>query len=106
MQVESIFHAPTGFLAGDDVAEVGDGENVFLNSAAFGFGEAFDSIRGEDQIEIEGPVFELDEVLAPDDFGLGVVVENEASSSRALTMSCPFSTDLAGKTSTSWVVPG
>ena len=60
-----------------------------MNSAAFGFGEAFDSIRGEDQIEIEGPVFELDEVLAPDDFGLGVVVENEAQFEQGLDHALP-----------------
>jgi hypothetical protein len=78
MQVQLVLHPATGFFAGDDVAQVRHGEDVFMHGSRFCLGEALDAVGGEDEIEIEGAVLELDEVLASDDFRLGVVVENEA----------------------------
>ena len=84
VQVQAVLHAPTGFLAGDDVAEIGDGEDVFLHGSGFGFGEAFDAIGCEDQIEVEGAVFELREIFAPDDLGLGVVTKEESDGEQGM----------------------
>ena len=74
VEVQPVFHAAAGFFAGDDVAKVGDGEDVFVIGAGFGFGEAFDAIGGKDEIEIKGAIFELHESLATDDLELDVVV--------------------------------
>lgn len=78
MEIELILHATAGPFAGDDVAQVDDGEDVLLHGSGLGFGEALNAIVGEDEVEIEGTIGELNEVFAPDDFGLGVVIELEA----------------------------
>ena len=80
MQIESVLHSSARLLAGDDVAKIGDGEDVLLHGTRFSLGKAFNAVWSEDEVEVEGAVFELDEVLTSNDFGLGVVVESKAQS--------------------------
>src|SRR5207244_438503 len=49
-------------LARDDVVEVAHGETFDVDVAPPGVLEALDAVRGEDQVEVEGAVLELDEV--------------------------------------------
>ena len=80
MQIQAILHAAAGFLAGDDVAQIGYGKDVLLNGSRLRLVEALDAVGGEDEIEVEGAVLELDEVFPTDDLGLRVFVEAEAES--------------------------
>lgn len=77
MQIQTILHTPAGFLAGDDVAQIGYGKDVLLNGSRLRLVEALDAVGGEDEIEVERAVLELDEVFPTDDLGLRAFVESE-----------------------------
>jgi hypothetical protein len=51
-------------LAADDVVNVAHGKSFDLDAPLPGIGKAFDAVGGVDQIEVEWPVLELDEVFA------------------------------------------
>lgn len=82
VQVQPVLHASAGLLAGNDVAEVGDREDVFADGSGFCLVETLDAVGGEDEVEVEGAVLELDEVFAANDFSLGVLVECKAKAKK------------------------
>jgi hypothetical protein len=60
---------PVGrFLAGDDVIGMADRETFHFHMALPGIRELFEAVGRKNQIQVEGAVLELDEVLSPQDF--------------------------------------
>src|SRR5205814_1055559 len=56
---------PVGcLLAGNNVIGMTNGEPVDIDMPAPGFLEPFNSVRGEDQVKIEGPILQLHEILS------------------------------------------
>ena len=65
-------------LAGDDVVNVADGKAFDLDVATPRILEPFDAVGCEDQVNVKRAVFELDEILAAQDFGRLLVRERKA----------------------------
>ena len=70
--------AVCGSLAGNDIIEMADGKTLDIDVALPGVFEALNAVRSKDQIEIEGAVFELNEILTPLNVPGLVVGEGEA----------------------------
>ena len=70
--------AVRGSLAGDDVIEMADGKTLDIDVALPGVLEALNAIGSKDQIEVEGSLLELNEILAPLNVPGLVVSEGEA----------------------------
>jgi len=60
----SIFGTAGSFLAGDNVVRMADGKPFYVNTTFPGFRKMFNPIGRKDQIEIEGAILELYEILA------------------------------------------
>ena len=60
------------------------GESVYLHMAAPRVLESFDSVRGEDEIESERTILQLDKILAAFDLGYLRRVESKAESQEGL----------------------
>ncbi|HCN30160.1 MAG TPA: hypothetical protein DIT64_15755 [Verrucomicrobiales bacterium] len=75
--VHEVFLAVGGFLAGNDVAQMGHGEDVFHDATRFRGSEGLDAVRSVDDVHIERTVFDLHEILAGEQGLLGVCVDLE-----------------------------
>ena len=78
-----------------------DRETLDLDVAAPGTFERLDPVRGEDEIDVEGAVLQLNEVLAALDLGRLRLGQCEAEFARAATTARPFATVFSMKRSAS-----
>jgi len=68
-----ILGAVRGRLAGDDVVGMANGEFVHYNTPSPGVSEPLNAVGGKNQVQVEGTVFQLDEIFAAFNFGrLGI----------------------------------
>lgn len=78
MQVHPVLHPVGGTLACDDIADVRHRKDALHDGPLLCRGVTLDPVRGEDDVEVEWSVCELDEVLAGDDLALDRLIDNEA----------------------------
>src|SRR2546422_2137313 len=74
----AILDSARGLLAGDDVVNVADGEPLDLDMPAPRLLERLDAVGSEDEVQVEGAVLQLNEVLAALDLRRLLVRQLEA----------------------------